>query len=1013
MQRTTILYVLTCVSGLISGGLPIQQAWGQEAARELSGASAKAPSAQTTPTGQPRADSTAATPPALAQSAPAVPASAPAAGPQTPSTDAAGAQQDQLAEVTITGTSLRGVAPVGSNVINVSSADIAATGAVDIQQALVNVPALTGLGNVGQGQTNNSYYQPTIHSLGASASNSTLILIDGHRPPTGGTNHSTADPNIIPLNMLDHVEVLADGASSVYGSDAVAGVINFITKKNFDGVEISGGGGFISGAGQYNAGLLIGKTWDRGSTLFGYTYTYEGGLNEVDRGYTNPDHIWQGGTNFGNFNCGPATLQPGGTGPIYLAGSSVPVANTAANSPCSQWVDTALVQQEVRNNAMVKSELQVNDDLTLRGELLYAQRRDQGSTSAGTVTATVFGAGSQANPFFQLPVGYTGDATSEVVRWDANSLLGPGTATNGADDAYGDVSANYQLGGGFELDALALLGRDDSFATSSGTLNGSSATLALNGTTNSAGSLTAPSIAGTSTIVTNLPLTSANALDVWDLANNRTSPATLAALLNNGNLIRLVSQVQQFRVSVNGSPFDLPAGPVRIAVGGEDLRTQLAEQVDGSNNSGPASTGSQYLTYNFARVVNSAYGELELPLIGASMDIPLVHKLDFDVSGRYDHYSDFGTTTNPKFGLDWVVIQGLKLRGSVSRSFVAPPLDVLGNQYGAFATAGWNAVTNSILVPVARYPQLAQMGIPGCTTASAYCNISSLQGIQVTSGNHYMTAQKGKGWTVGADFDPEFLPDLTASVTLWDTQFTGAVTGPNIQNVVNIGSMNSLLTFYPGGATPAEIAAATAGIPQRTTAPTETDYIFASLNSNWLNLYVQGVDLSLEYTLPTSTAGTFKFGGAATQFLKFDQSYGNGPMFNVLNTSGVNTSFPSIATQARLNVGWARGPVSADLFFNYTGSYRNWSGTSVNPIERDAAGNPIGGGDPVKANGTFDVHVGFDFSAVHWGDETLSLTVRNLFNKSPPFYNSLLGYDTYVASPLGRQVTLAFTARFK
>jgi iron complex outermembrane receptor protein len=256
------------------------------------------------------------------------------------------------------------------------------------------------------------------------------------------------------------------------------------------------------------------------------------------------------------------------------------------------------------------------------------------------------------------------------------------------------------------------------------------------------------------------------------------------------------------------------------------------------------------------------------------------------------------------------------------------------------------------------------------------------------------------------------LPNLTLNVTLWDTQFTGAVTGPTIQNAVNVGSMNQLLTFYPEGATPAQIAAATAGIPQRTTAPTETDYIFASLNSNWLNLFVRGLDMALQYTM-TTPFGTFRAGGSATQFLMFDQSYGNGPRFDVLNTSGANTSFPSIATQARLNAGWTRGPVSADLFLNYTGAYRNWSGNSVMPLMRDAAGNPIGGGDKVAASVTVDAYLAFDFSAINWGPETVSLSVRNLFDRNPPFYNSSVGYDTYVASPLGRQVTLGFTARLR
>jgi iron complex outermembrane receptor protein len=208
------------------------------------------------------------------------------------------------------------------------------------------------------------------------------------------------------------------------------------------------------------------------------------------------------------------------------------------------------------------------------------------------------------------------------------------------------------------------------------------------------------------------------------------------------------------------------------------------------------------------------------------------------------------------------------------------------------------------------------------------------------------------------------------------------------------------------------LAAATFGIPQKTTVPTVVNYIFASRAGNYLNLYVRGIDAAINYTFPTAFAGTFKAGVSATEFLKFDQSYGNGPVFDVLNTSGSNTSFPSVATQGRANFDWVRGPIAGDLFFNYTGSYRNYSGNSVQPILRDPYGNPIGGGDAVKANYTFDLHAGYDFSAVHLGNETLSLTVRNLFNRVPPFYNSTAGYDTYVASPLGRQITLGFTAKF-
>src|SRR3954469_7176354 len=156
----------------------------------------------------------------------------------------AGASTDEteLTEVVVTGSSIRGAPPVGSNLVAVGQAEIQKTGAQTVQQVLRSVPSVVGRQAVGQGSFGSAdgagTNAPTIHGLGASASNSTLILIDGHRFPLSGINHALADPNILAPLALERVEVLADGASSVYGSDAVAGVVNFITRRNFDGVEV-------------------------------------------------------------------------------------------------------------------------------------------------------------------------------------------------------------------------------------------------------------------------------------------------------------------------------------------------------------------------------------------------------------------------------------------------------------------------------------------------------------------------------------------------------------------------------------------------------------------------------------------------------------------------------------------------------------------------------------------------------------------------------------------------------
>ena len=216
--------------------------------------------------------------PAFAQTPPSTGSTEPlmpnATGPDTPKTQAPppnaaptlnsatnpNASPDQNA-IVITGTSIRGVQPVGANLISIGPKEIAATGAQTLTQILATVPALSSMGNAGQGEVRGSYYQPQIHQLGGSASSSTLVLIDGHRTSPGGTNHTNTDPGIVPINMIERVEVLPEGASSTYGSDAVAGVVNFITRNRFNGVQLGGQYGFADGTHSWQGSALAGKSW--------------------------------------------------------------------------------------------------------------------------------------------------------------------------------------------------------------------------------------------------------------------------------------------------------------------------------------------------------------------------------------------------------------------------------------------------------------------------------------------------------------------------------------------------------------------------------------------------------------------------------------------------------------------------------------------------------------------------------------------------------------------------------
>jgi iron complex outermembrane receptor protein len=399
------------------------------------------------------------------------------------------------------------------------------------------------------------------------------------------------------------------------------------------------------------------------------------------------------------------------------------------------------------------------------------------------------------------------------------------------------------------------------------------------------------------------------------------------------------------------------------------------------------------------------------------MNIPLVRALEANLALRHDNYSDFGSTTNPKASFNWDIVSGLRIRGNVSTSFVAPPLNLVGGKLGLanFSSVSGGSPQGSN-VPVSLYPTVTQMGLPGCTTASTYCNIATLQGINSSVGDPTAIAQKGHGWSIGADYKPDYVPGLTVAATLWNTDLIGGMTAPQFGARTTTASLANALTFYPNCATAAQIAAFASQAPQTSVFPACVQFTYRSDTSNYLTYYAQGIDLSVAYRFSTRF-GTFQVDDNLTQMLKFDEGFAykaapaSNQVFSALNTDGFASAFPSIATNTRAHAGWSDQGFIADLYANYTGAYKNVNGTAVIPVQTNAAGVYSGqGGDPVKPNLTFDLHFGYQFHSVI-GDDQISLSIRNVFDTLPPYFNSTNGYDSLVASPIGRMITLGFTAR--
>jgi iron complex outermembrane recepter protein len=927
----------------------------------------------------------------------------------------------KLQEVVITGTSIRGTTPVGANLITVGRDAIAETGAQTMQQILASVPAITGFGNSAQGGFGSAdasgTYAPTIHGLGASASNGTLVLIDGRRLPLSGINHTLADPNIIAPLSIERVEVLPDGASSTYGSDAVAGVINFITRKNFKGFEVSGQAGLADGYNTEEGGFLWGDAWDNTSVMLSYDYERRSALSNADRAFTRANHVGQGGGNFATFNCGPASARVGGSYYLYpYNGAAVSAA------PCDYTSVADTLPEDVRNSVLVKITHELNDRVSLAGNFVYSSEANTARISRGTLTTTVYGPGStppgsvgQINPFFQGPAG----ATSETVGFDANNLLGRGAENQaGAKTLMGGGNASVQLFGDWQATAGVTFGSNQSTLYQVGQLCTSCANLALNGTTNASGNPTTPSIAGTTTAVTGFPLTTANALDVWDpRATNLTSPALLAQLSDSTQWQVTNQTIKDFSLKFDGTLFELPGGKLKGAVGAEYLRYTIYEQVVRPNNTGPSSLDSEGLTYDWGRNIKSGYAELLVPVFGPGDALPGLRRLDVNVAGRYDDYNDVGSTSNPKFAVTWDPAQGISLRGNFARSFTAPALTSRGAngvtaESGYLTAAAANGVVANLQVPNT-FP--GAIGLPGCTAATPVCTINtpSITGVAITGPNQNLKPETGKTWSVGLDLKPEELPGLRASATYWNVQYTGMITSPQAAFALSSPALSSLLTLYPGGATAAQVAAAAGGRSQTGALPPNVYFIYSYQQQNALNLKADGIDTDISY-LALTGIGDFSADLAGTVKLKMMQQFGSGgEWFNILNTSGFNTTFPSNKVAARLNLGYKEHGLAVNVIGNYTGSYYNWNGSAPFPLVRDALFSPIGGGQGVKAFTTVDLHAAYNFGATGvLSDTEVSLTATNVFNKGPPFFNAAIGYDVFNANPIGRLVVLGVSKKW-
>ncbi|UNK80950.1 TonB-dependent receptor [Sphingopyxis granuli] len=846
--------------------------------------------------------------------------------------DDSGQAQDSAAEadteIVVTGTSIRGIPPTGSGLISVSREDAKLIGAASTPELLATVPQLNSF-NTAPRTSNGGLgsFAPGLRGLPSAA---TLPLMNGHRLISGSTQQTNPDYPFLPELAIERVEIVADGASAIYGSDAVAGVVNFITRKRVSGIEANVRYGFADDYHALNAGVLFGHEWSSGSFVAAYQYSENGNITGADRRYRSLDFRAAGGIDTRSAVCPDANVNLF-TGPIYAAPGLAPGLNT-----CDPRGPVDLVPENRTHSLFVSARQDLSSSVTLWGDLLYSDRKDVVQAALPGQTFVLITA---TNPFFRAPPG-TG-ALFEFVDFRPDNLVG----ADHFDQTYRVRTGNATAGIDVKLPG-------DFKASLYGTFNWSRNDTFQPGIDTTA--LTAAA-AGTTT---------ATALDPF---GSGTSPTVVAAILDNPTDFTNHQRTRIGAVKVDGPLADLPGGEVKVALGAEYRRETYDQR---------GSSGGVGFPEDLKRSVQSLYGELFVPIVGEGNASPMLRSLALSLSGRYDHYSDFGSTTNPKVGITWEPVDGLNFRGSYGRSFRAPGLRDLGSTVGSYYAAA--ALVDAF-------------GARDPLRGAAQVNTMLLYG-----GNQNLKPEKARTFSLGVDFRPGFAPGFSAGATFYDIKYNDVIGTPS--------GLGALLFTDPTFAslvirdpTAAQVAAAiTDTVPFFYTfsAVPTIENILDLRQGNFGIRKTNGIDFDVRYR-HTAGFGTIFGGVAGNYILKYRT--------RLSPTSAVSDSLEAgiPRTTLRTTLGVTAGPVTLVNFVNHR------SGVTA------SFATPTGSGlYHSKGYTTADLRLSLRLPDTGFARGTeIALQINDLFDKKPPFFPGTDGIGG-AYNAIGRYAAMSLRTAF-
>ena len=775
-------------------------------------------------------------------------------------------QKDDLEQVLIFGSGESGTQPLlGAQTLRLGRSEIERSGLATTQDFLRTLPQVFGGGPtqdtvLGREAGTNSAYGSGINLRGLNAG-ATLVLIDGRRMAPSGTEGAFNDISNIPLTIIDHVDVLPDGASARYGADAIGGVVNFVTRSNFSGAQTQlRGGGVTNGSmGERQFSQLLGNTRDSGSDILSFEYFKRDPLRAQDRRQETSDLTPFGGSNFNYLWGSPGTITDGTHYwplPKGQGGTLLNAASLVQGAPnlFDQKQGTYITPTEERWSVFGKNTLKLNDTFGVFTEGLFTRRKIE--NIAGSSNPLIVSV-PESNPFYINPTG----------------VAGPVTVLTGTRAFFGNLgNANRIDTGNF---ALGMTASNSHGWTTSGSIaytfekqndifHGLFDQVAL------AAALADPN--------------PATAFDPFGDGSN-INPATLASIGGSG-FYNSVSSLRTASLTAKGATIALPGGDVEASVG-TDYRIQSFESTASLPGIVPSNSG------RLSRHIFAAFGELRIPIIGEGNEVGFARRLELSLGARHENFSDVGSSTIPKVGLLWSLSKDVSFRGTWTKSFRPPNL--------------------TDLVAKNNYSEVLNLPDPA--------SVSGSTDVLVRFGtNPELQPETARTWTLGADFAPRFWPGVSFSLTYFATNYSARIDQASLS--ADALSQSNLAWLVNRNFTQAQVNDVCSHSVFTGGAATCTGSSVGAIIDNRLRnislLKTSGIDLIGKYSLE-SRSGRYDFGLNGTYLLKYLQA--NTPSSPLLELAGTQNN--PINFRARGSAAWTRRSVSISTFVNFENAYRD------------------------------------------------------------------------------------------